>query len=80
VTAIDDALGDRSLPRANGEVVFDAPWQGRALAMAISLVDRLGLDWDAFRQHLIAAIDAEPDRPYWDSFAAALDTFASNHL
>jgi hypothetical protein len=80
VTAIDDALGDRSLPRSNGELAFDAPWQGRALAMAVSLVDRLDLDWDAFRQHLIAAIDAEPARPYWESFAAALDTFVNTHV
>ena len=80
MTAIDDALGDHSLPRTNGEVIFDAPWQGRALAMAISLVDRLDLDWDAFRQHLIAAIDADPERAYWDSFAAALDTFVSTHV
>ena len=80
MTAIDDALGDRSLPRTNGEVTFDAPWQGRALAMAISVVDRLELEWDAFRQHLIAAIDADPERPYWDSFAAALDTFVSAHV
>lgn len=80
MTAIDDALADGTLPRANGEVMFDAPWQGRALAMAVSLVDRLDLDWDAFRQHLIAAIDAEPDRPYWDSFAAGLDAFVSVHV
>jgi hypothetical protein len=78
VSALADALDDRSLPRSNGELTFDAPWQGRALAMAVTLVDRLDLEWDAFRQHLIAAIDAAPDRPYWDSFAAALDAFVAS--
>ena len=80
MTAFDEALGERSLPRANGEVVFEAPWQGRALAIAVSLVERLDLPWDAFRQHLITAIDDEPDRPYWESFAAALDAFVAAHV
>ena len=77
MTALDAALDDRSLPRSNGELVFDAPWQGRALAMAVSLVDRLDLEWDDFRRHLIAAIAAEPERPYWDSFAHGLDAFVN---
>jgi hypothetical protein len=78
VTALADALDDRSLPRSNGELTFDAPWQGRALAMAVTLVDRLDLEWDDFRRHLIVAIDDAPDRPYWDSFAAALDAFVAS--
>ena len=69
------ALADPDLPRSNGELTFDEPWQGRALAMAIALVERLDLRWDDFRRHLIAAIDDDPDRPYWDSWAVALDAF-----
>jgi hypothetical protein len=68
-------LAEPSLPRSNGEPVFDEPWQGRVLAMAILVVQRTGRDWDDFRRHLIAAIAAEPQRPYWDSFAAALDAY-----
>ena len=75
MTALADALDDRSLPRSNGELVFEAPWQGRALAMAVTVVDKLDLEWDDFRRHLIAAIETEPDRPYWESFASALDAF-----
>ena len=37
----------------------------------------LDLEWDDFRRHLIAAIDAAPERPYWESFAAALHAFTS---
>ena len=36
-------LDDESLPRDNGELVFEAPWQARALAIAVVLVDKLGL-------------------------------------
>jgi nitrile hydratase accessory protein len=65
--------GAGALPRDNGELVFSAPWEARALAMAVGLVERLGLKWDAFRQHLITAVAAEPDRPYYESWAVALE-------
>ena len=71
VRAMDGAV---ALPRANGELVFDAPWQGRALGTALATVDALGLDWDAFRQRLIAAIADAPDRPYYESWVAALES------
>jgi len=74
------ALADAELPRSNGELVFDEPWQGRALAMAIALVERFDLDWEDFRRQLVAAIDADPDRPYWDSWAAALEAFVAEHV
>ena len=64
--------GEAALPRQNGELVFDAPWQGRVLGMALALVERRGLDWDEFRTRLIAAIDADPSRPYYESWTAAL--------
>jgi nitrile hydratase accessory protein len=66
--------GPSSLPRANGELVFSAPWEGRAVAIAVALVERLGLPWDAFRDRLVDAIAAEPERPYYESWAAALES------
>lgn len=68
-------IADPSLPRDNGALVFDAPWQGRALAMAVLTVERTGRDWDDFRSYLIASIDADPHRPYWESWVAGLDAF-----
>ncbi len=65
---------DESLPRDNGELVFDAPWQARALAIAVALVERLGLPWDAFRQRLMASIAEDPDRPYYESWTIALES------
>ena len=67
-------LDEASLPRDNGELVFDAPWQARALAIAVTLVDRLGLPWDAFRHRLIAEIANDPQRPYYESWGAALES------
>ena len=64
--------GAAALPRDNGELVFDAPWQGRVLAMALAVVEERGLEWDDFRRRLIAAIEADPGRPYYESWTVAL--------
>jgi hypothetical protein len=64
--------GAAALPRENGELVFDAPWQGRVLGMALAVVQQHGLDWDEFRQRLIAAVDADSARPYYESWTVAL--------
>ena len=46
LTEIDGALaGSAPLPRSNGELVFDEPWQGRALGMAVLTVERTGTSW-----------------------------------
>lgn len=63
-------------PRRNGEVVFDSPWQGRALALAIALTRGTDLGWDSFRSRLMAAIQADPDRAYWESWVEALEELA----
>jgi nitrile hydratase accessory protein len=67
-------LDDESLPRDNGELVFDAPWQARALAIAVALTERLDLPWDAFRHRLMAAIAEDPHLPYYESWAKALES------
>ena len=72
---LDASFAEPSLPRSNGTPVFDAPWQGRALAIAVLVVERSGRSWDAFRAQLIAAIDDEAERPYWESWVVALDRF-----
>jgi nitrile hydratase accessory protein len=59
LAVVDDALGSGApLPRDNGELVFEEPWQGRALGMAVVAVERIGASWDEFRRHLVAAIAA----------------------
>lgn len=67
-------LSDLDVPRRNGELAFDAPWQGRVFALADAVVAQaFGGDREPFRQELIKAIAAEPDRPYWESWTAALE-------
>jgi len=43
-------------PMANGELVFEAPWQARAFGMARALCEQGLYTWDEFREELIAAI------------------------
>jgi nitrile hydratase accessory protein len=78
---VDAALAGRApLPRDNGELVFEEPWQGRALGMAVVLLERTGAGWAGFRRHLVAAIRARPQRPgesaataYWSAWLDALE-------
>jgi len=72
-----DASGLAAPPRSNGELVFEEPWQARALAMCVGLLERDGLGWDAFRPHLVRAIRADPEAPYYESFVAALEAFVA---
>ncbi|PYO55852.1 MAG: nitrile hydratase accessory protein [Candidatus Rokuibacteriota bacterium] len=50
--------GTTALPRKNGELVFDEPWQGRVFGMAVALHEQGLYDWDEFREALIAQIAA----------------------
>lgn len=67
-------LGDVGLPRRNGELAFDAPWQSRTFGLAVAIVQtRFGNDWEPFRSRLIAAIGGDEERPYWESWTVALE-------
>ena len=59
--------GPTALPRRTASS-FEAPWQGGVLGMAVGLVEQLELDWDDFRQRLIAAVAEDLDRPYYESW------------
>jgi len=71
--------GPAALPRRNGELVFEAPWQGRVLGMALAVVQRLALPWREFQTRLIAEIGARPDAPYYDCWLAALERLVVEH-
>jgi nitrile hydratase accessory protein len=59
LATVDRALGaETPLPRENGELVFEEPWQGRALGMGVVAIERSGASWPEFRRHLAAAIAA----------------------
>jgi hypothetical protein len=69
---VQQMAGAAALPRQNGELVFEAPWQGRVLGMALGVVHERGIEWEEFRRRLIAAIEADATRPYYESWTAAL--------
>lgn len=74
MTDLLDVDGPAAPPRSNGELVFEAPWEARVFGLAAAVVEtRFDGDREPFRQRLIAAIAADPERPYWESWAVALE-------
>jgi nitrile hydratase accessory protein len=71
--------GPAALPRRNGELVFEAPWQGRALGMALAAVEQLALPWVEFQRRLIEEIAVRPEAPYWEAWLAALERLVIEH-
>jgi nitrile hydratase accessory protein len=65
--------GRAALPRKNGELVFSAPWEGRAFGMAVLLHRRGAYTWEEFRDRLVQRIGDGPT-PYYESW---LDAFES---
>ena len=58
--SLDDQIaymeGDAALPRANGELVFHEPWEGRAFGLAVAMHQGDLYVWDEFRDELVAEI------------------------
>jgi len=66
---LTDSDGPGAPPRANGELVFTAPWQPRVFATTMRLQEQGLLDWERFRQGLIGQIaDHEPDLSHSDEY------------
>jgi len=53
---VADMEGAAALPRTSGELIFQAPWEGEAFALAVALCERGTYPWSDFQGHLIAAI------------------------
>ena len=43
-------------PLENGEIVFEAPWQGRVFGMAVRLAEEDVFDWSEFQSSLISVV------------------------
>lgn len=61
------------LPRHNGELVFEEPWQGRAFGLVLAMHEAGTLDWEEFRTRLIDAIAAQADDAYYDRWLEAFE-------
>jgi nitrile hydratase accessory protein len=72
---IDSALARSApLPRSNGELVFEEPWQGRALGMTVVALERARIPWSEFSNRLADAVRRhgyDPDEPAADAYYAA---------
>ncbi len=81
--------GAAAPPMLNGELVFEAPWQGRAFGIARGLAEQGVYAWEDFRAQLIEQIGAfdraierdeavsgvtTPQFLYYDHFLRALET------
>ena len=60
-------------PEPSDDQPFTEPWQARAFAMAVVAAERMGVDWDEFRDRLKAAIAEQPERPYYEAWMDALE-------
>ncbi len=66
------------LPRKNGELVFEAPWEARAFGLAVALNESGAYAWSDFSQGLaqeIAAVEStQGPSPYYERWLATLET------
>jgi nitrile hydratase accessory protein len=51
-----DIAGMTAPPRANGELVFSAPWESRIFGVTVSLYDAGHFPWPSFQYELIRSI------------------------
>lgn len=74
---IADMDGPAALPRKNGELVFNEAWEGRLFGMAVAMSERHQVDWEEFRQQLIAEIAAadreQSESSYYERWLAAFE-------
>ena len=62
------------VPRSNGELAFEAPWESRAFGLAAAYLGSRGEDWSRFRRGLMDAIAAAPPgTPYYEAWVTALE-------
>lgn len=80
------ADGPTAPPRANGELVFTAPWQTRAFGATIALYEAGRFEWSDFQQRLITAIAAheaeivdDTQYDYWACWLEAFRSLAAEH-
>lgn len=61
------------LPKDADGPVFAEPWEAQAFAMAVKLNEAGIFTWPEWAEMLGAELKAQPDRPYYESWLAALE-------
>jgi len=77
---VADMGGTAALPRRNGELVFETPWESQAFGMAIAASNQGHYDWEEFRERLISEIgdwerSDEDERAVWNYYRHWLASF-----
>jgi hypothetical protein len=67
-----DLAGPASPPRDNGDIIFGAPWERRVFGLTVAACRSGALQWEAFRDALIAHIANDDSRGYWHNWTSAL--------
>ena len=74
---VNSMEGDAALPRQNGELVFNEPWEGRAFGIAVALNEQAVYPWRAFRDALVDRIAADEaaavPTSYYERWLASLE-------
>ena len=74
---VTDMQGEIALPRSNGELVFDAPWEGRAFGIAVALNESGAYEWGDFQGRLAEEIASAPQDDdasrYYERWLASLE-------
>ena len=72
-----------SLPRKNGELVFESPWESRAFGMAVVMNEKGAYQWEEFRDRLIERVgrrtqegmsSSEPPTHYYEDWLGAFES------
>jgi nitrile hydratase accessory protein len=75
---ISNMEGAAALPRSNGELVFEAPWEGRVFGVAVALNEDGAYEWREFRDRLVDEISAAEttgsSSSYYERWLASLET------
>jgi nitrile hydratase accessory protein len=76
--------GPGAPPRANGELVFTAPWESRVFGLTMALFEAGRFSWPEFQSRLIEAIGrheallaTESEPGVYDYYACWLEAFRS---
>ena len=81
--------GPAAPPRSNGELVFEAPWEGRLFGLTLAMIEAQAFTWKEFQAELVAEIKgwerahraAGSDYAYYKRWLAAFErTLAARDL
>ena len=78
--SISNMTGGEALPRKNGELVFEEPWEGRAFGLAVAMNEGGIYDWADFRNRLVEETVADEKHGeqtgYYQRWVRALERLA----